>query len=1585
MQQHSTMAIERWNVQKKQNEFDNSLMEFYEKQVQACKISEHSSNKKAEALYNKISSDIKWSYPPIAGVHANLILEYCRHLISCGSYQQFPKEMDLRSWNVKVKGTLQEKGVEKMKILYTRLFRLVSRRDNMITMSNNTLMLTSEKMKIRNEGSLRWMMEKNHGKKDEYFSIWYLSRMNKLRELQVLFSSKNKMNEYGEAGVNCADPDFGLTALHYACRESHFDIVQFLLQQGADVRIAAPDGRTPLHFSAAYGSREIVLSLLGAGSIATQRDNNGSTPLDLARQNQNQKTLPTLIHWEELMDFKGDGDDEAILQSLETSANFHDASQGIDSIVKSTFFRVESVDKIPESSRSFILGASSQFRNQQSSIFPSSHSSSKWKDDNEDAVPWEFATVAAADFQKMSRELQFLVQRLNGFNPFLLKQQQQLFEQQNQQWETQAANPNYQQQLYMSQTNWPAVTSNMMQTHSFAWNSWMGSLPYNPRLHAGSQSLLMANFPDSQQPQHADVSFSSNDSIIRANNTLRSQIGGVSVGDSPERVIIQGHKNDVYNMNSAGDEEQRRIDLELQALGVSYAGNGNYDDTKQFDKDEVRNNYLTEIRLCTKYFILCTKEGITSEAVRILHRRWTVAKKLYDLVARREDPLAPSSPFSQLLSPSSGDNPRRFGGYRDEVTSPVSMDDLFDPFPSQGINTSGAFVPIDSAPSEFAEQQKVSPIRFQHCVDQDDDVASAVSAMTADFEEDMFGGKQLSHPSAEPIPPVQTDHPVEEIHYDGSREPVRLEKLASDFLSTFTIIDYLPETPGVVDQKSGSKETKVPNVERLSEKIFIETDQLRSKSSPSTAISTDNVGMAIDENSAKSMEPKDIIRKLLQRYANEEHRARLLEYAWRYENQELLDHYTTLSSTAAASQSLSSAISADRRYRERMVSKYPSGPPVVSTLGGGLGPQPADLVPGVNQLMYLGSSGQHTMIASSQPYAFSGASVVSRLTGPSTILASRKSPSGRHNNHLHNPQFGFVSASKLHQLRQDHNIGMATNLAGDENSTIVSLTSWDLSIQRHYQQHPLPQYLPENNYMSPFFPLTELEKYAENYVLMQGMEFIEVLLVQKEYDQALLCLEDCLRLHDGVLITMRIRVIFQLCDLILYLCDTCWEIESDANEDSQLDDYHLSNLMEHSTAPKKGEATFSPYSSTVVSPSFSMSVISQKPNMDGQLSSKNGVLTSSTTQLPPLKSCSVAAAQRSSQSMPNTPIRKLNKHPTTASSASLDDELDPEKWLAKTLGSPSSLASTKGKKAKSLASLSSKAKPSSQSSKVSSRPSIQLNLSSNSVSARSRLSTLPAIDAKIVHEYVSGPAQRRRKKHVLDAQQNNWPEKIALIEAQWDEIRQLPSLSVRNTLQTSAASPSQTQESHVGEGRSQNVAIVRDRLYWKLLQRCLTVAQEAIDLGSVLSSRHVFEPLFIAQAMGYVGLAHERLGDVQEAWEMLEQASLIASRVAYAGTTTIELMLDSLRIFVKYQCRNDAQLVWVSKKAAEINQMIKVYAPTSSDSQADKWWRKSAEWLAIATMTVRDPDYRITGHEAATIRFQDKNTTESIKRRIRYL
>jgi hypothetical protein len=52
--------------------------------------------------------------------------------------------------------------------------------------------------------------------------------------------------------VDMRDPDFGLTPLHYACKTSYLKVVQVLLRHGANPNIRAPDGRTALHFAAAY-------------------------------------------------------------------------------------------------------------------------------------------------------------------------------------------------------------------------------------------------------------------------------------------------------------------------------------------------------------------------------------------------------------------------------------------------------------------------------------------------------------------------------------------------------------------------------------------------------------------------------------------------------------------------------------------------------------------------------------------------------------------------------------------------------------------------------------------------------------------------------------------------------------------------------------------------------------------------------------------------------------------------------------------------------------------------------------------------------------------------------------------------------------------------------------------------------------------------------------------------------------------------------------------------------------------------------------------------------------------------------------
>lgn len=1771
------MAVERWNIQKKQHDLENALMDHYERQLAVCKSSEHNLNKKAETLYNKIFMEIKWSYPPIAGVHASLVLEYCRHLITKGSYLPFPKEMDLRSWNVKVKGTLQEKSVGRVKDLYNRLFRLISRRDMMITAANNTLMLTSEKMKIKNEGTMRWMMEQNHGKKDEYFSLWNLARINRLRELQVLFSSINKMKEYEPDGVNCVDPDFCLTALHYACKESHFDIVQFLLQQGADVKIAGPDGRTPLHFAAAYSNRDIVLALLGAGSIATAVDNNGNTPLDLAQQNQNHKTLSTLQHWEDLMGFKGDADDEAMLMSLEASANLHDASQGLQGAAKSTLLQVDSVDKLPDATRSFIVDGPICSSDESMAFAPVSDFS-RMMTDLPSRVPWEYATIAATDYQKMSRDLQFLVQRLNGFNPYLIMRQKQLYEQQHHVWQSQRLNPNYQQQLYMSQTNWPAVTSNMMQTAAFAWNSSMSSVPYNPSLHVASQSILAANFaPDltktnpSVLPLEATVDDVS--SVVVNDDDLTS-LASVQMRMQPqERILLSNHPNRVSRPPALPeDDEQRRINQELEALGVSFAGdavlpNQTATQVQPYDPVEVKYKYLTEIRLCTKYFLACTKEELVGEAVRVLHRRWTVAKKLYDVVARRMAPANPLAPSQTAVSETVNDH---------MVSMPtgkglsIAVDDQSNLMPasssSANLEKSAAAVDeahetgsLGSAGGDDVVGAMVSPTgggrrspkmwrgkttRFDDAVD--DDAASAVSAMTADFDLDderVFASpirQQSTTAASNTIDHSQSLEQPPAVVYDGARPAANLEKLASDFLRTFTIIEYLPATPGEPtatmdkndDASSALASDLLPPVQRISQKIFVEGDP-PAASSPSRA-----TGLVVDGDHAKTLDPKNIIQKLLQRYANEEHRVRLMEYAWRYENQELLDHYTVYSSTAAASQSLSTAISADRRYRDRLAQRYPHGTVGYAGLGGGLGLQPPPPLPHIAQVaapsMQTGSgvvdgSGTNQTLAvpgglgSPSRFGGGGGSVISHLTAPSlTVGRGPLSP--------HPTTSGFLTASQIAQSRKDHNAGTVavgavdggpTGLMGlDENSTIVSLTSWDLSIQRHYQQHPPPIYSADNQYMTPIFPLTDLEKYAENYVLLLGMEFVEVLLVQREYDQALLCLEDCLRLHDGVLITMRIRVIFQLCDLILYLCDSCWDVDEDererlrggratkdptstssspqegrrlrqqlsgrrghnleddddADEEDEGDDGNEDDEVVHGDGERRqtnedrveieqrqplpfhqrkpprqttGEAAFSPYASLA-----SPSVISQKKSSGWSKSMVLPAITASTsssatssTSAPSTAVGSLAKA-KSAPSLSHRPRR--SQMTTSASKDALSSSTVPpspstdtrskeeqmaEKWFESIMGTPSSVptpaSGTKKKPKKtpkaavvhhpqdfvtSFTATSSNATSSPTSTPTTtkhyhhglsrvkhttattthdrSKKTIRLDRHSVALANASRLSTLPSINASVPHATIHGPSRRRRQGHVLETQADSWPTKLAAIEAQWDAIRRLPSLSVRDTLQANLQDPAAeaTDGNEMGlqpdDASTGDIAYVHDRLYRKLLRRCWTIAQEAIDLGSVLSARHVFEPLFIAQAMGYVGLARERLGEVQEAWEMLEQASLVAARVAYAHPTTIELMLNSLRVFVKYQCRGEAQLTWVSKKAAEINTMIAQYAPTTTDPQADRWWRQSAEWLAIATMTVRDPYVTVTGHATTHVNLHAKSLAETLQttsRSIRYL
>jgi len=95
--------------------------------------------------------------------------------------------------------------------------------------------------------------------------------------------------ETGSIAVDHADK-WGMRILHYACRRGHFNIVERLIQAGADVNVQEAYGFTPLHEAAENGHLEIVKLLIERGAdpgIGLKKTYQsypaGSTALDVAK------------------------------------------------------------------------------------------------------------------------------------------------------------------------------------------------------------------------------------------------------------------------------------------------------------------------------------------------------------------------------------------------------------------------------------------------------------------------------------------------------------------------------------------------------------------------------------------------------------------------------------------------------------------------------------------------------------------------------------------------------------------------------------------------------------------------------------------------------------------------------------------------------------------------------------------------------------------------------------------------------------------------------------------------------------------------------------------------------------------------------------------------------------------------------------------------------------------------------------------------------------------------------------------------------------------------------------------------------
>src|SRR5712672_2741176 len=85
------------------------------------------------------------------------------------------------------------------------------------------------------------------------------------------------------------------TSLHFATIAGHLNVVELLVQNGADVNKPDENRNTPLHLAAHHGQLDIAHLLLKSGSSINLQDRAGSTPLHKAAENGHLDIVTLLI------------------------------------------------------------------------------------------------------------------------------------------------------------------------------------------------------------------------------------------------------------------------------------------------------------------------------------------------------------------------------------------------------------------------------------------------------------------------------------------------------------------------------------------------------------------------------------------------------------------------------------------------------------------------------------------------------------------------------------------------------------------------------------------------------------------------------------------------------------------------------------------------------------------------------------------------------------------------------------------------------------------------------------------------------------------------------------------------------------------------------------------------------------------------------------------------------------------------------------------------------------------------------------------------------------------------------------------
>jgi len=130
------------------------------------------------------------------------------------------------------------------------------------------------------------MTNKQKEKKEKEVRL-HTSAMGRVEEVRVLlFEGVDK---------DCVGGRYGSTPLLRAAMGDYIDVVQVLIEAGADINKGDADGWVPLHWAVGAGMENVVMLLIDAGANINPKDESGMTPLHHAAQDGNERVVKVLI------------------------------------------------------------------------------------------------------------------------------------------------------------------------------------------------------------------------------------------------------------------------------------------------------------------------------------------------------------------------------------------------------------------------------------------------------------------------------------------------------------------------------------------------------------------------------------------------------------------------------------------------------------------------------------------------------------------------------------------------------------------------------------------------------------------------------------------------------------------------------------------------------------------------------------------------------------------------------------------------------------------------------------------------------------------------------------------------------------------------------------------------------------------------------------------------------------------------------------------------------------------------------------------------------------------------------------------